>query len=178
MPFYPNDIKALISLMWANSTIQSNVIFEGNRCNKKNPDKDKYGRYIDTEKDRDDTELLPRCADVHPAVFHTSIVNILGVEGRSFVVDHNPEAPIANQPASGYEMSYFNPKSGKDGTLQESVIAVSEYGDKGNFRESRNPETTHIVGVHTKVKYIDWEYPKKKETNYPSDDKFKDFEFK
>jgi hypothetical protein len=177
MPFFPNDIKALVALTWANSTIQSNVIFEGNRCNKKNPDQDKFGRYIDIEKDRDDTELLPRCADVHPGIFHVAMVNILGVEGRSFVVDHNPEAAIANQPVSGYEMTYFNPKDGKEGTLANSVIARSAYGDKDPYAVSRNPESTYIVGVHTKVKYVDWEFPKKKETNSASDDKIKDFEF-
>ncbi len=177
MPFYPNDIKALISLMWANSTIQSNVIFEGNRCNKKSPDKDKFGRYIDVEKDRDDSVLLPRCADVHPGIMHVSMVNILGVEGRSFVVDHNPEAAIANQPVSGYELVYFNPKTGKEGSLASAVISRRDYGSKDPYAENRNAEATHIVGVQTKMKYVDWEYPKKKETNFQSDDKIKVFEF-
>lgn len=177
MPFYPNDIKALVSLMWANSTIQSNVIFEGNRCNKKNPDRDKYGRYIDVEKDRDDTELLPRCADVHPAIFHVAMVNIIGIDGRSFVVDKTAEAAIANQPVSGYELYYFNPKTGKQGPLSESVISRADYGKKDPFSVSRNPESTHIVGVEVKLKYVDWEFPKKKETNGPEDDKIKDFNF-
>ena len=176
MPFFPNDIKALVSLMWANSTIQSNVIFEGNRCNKKSPDKDKFGRYIDVEKDRDDLELTPRCADVHPGIFHVALVNILGIEGRSFVVDKTAEAAIANQPVSGYEMVYFNPKDGKDGTLATSVVSMNDY-PKDPFRVSRNPEATHIVGVSVKLKYIDWEFPRKKETNSEADDKIKDFEF-
>lgn len=177
MPFYPNDIKALISLMWANSTIQSNVIFEGNRCNKKNPDQDKFGRYIDTEKDRDDLTLIPRCADVHPGIFHVSLVNILGVEGRSFIADINATAAVTNQPVSGYELYYFNPRTGKEGPLSESVLSRADYGDKDPFQVSRNPEATHIVGVEVKLKYVDWEYPKKKETNYPSDDKISDFSF-
>lgn len=177
MPFYPNDIKALVSLMWANSTIQSNVIFEGNRCNKKNPDKDKNGRYIDVEKDRDDEKLLPRCADVHPGIFHVSMVNILGVEGRSFVVDKTAEAAIANQPVSGYELYYFNPKNGKEAPLSEAVISRADYGDKDPFKVSRNAESTHIVGVEVKLKYIDWEFPKKKETNSVADDVIKDFSF-
>lgn len=176
LPFYPNDIKALVSLMWANSTIQSNVIFEGNRCNKKNPDKDKYGRYIDTEKDRDDVELIPRCADVHPAIFHVSLVNILGVEGRSFVVDKTAEAAIANQPVSGYSLEYFNPENGKEGKLIDAVVALKDY-KKDPFSVSRNPEATHVVGVAVKLKYTDWEFPKKKETNSAEDDKIKDFEF-
>jgi len=177
LPFYPNDIKALVSLLWANSTIQSDVIFEGNRCNRKNPDRDRHGRYIDTEKDRDDAELLPRCADVHPGIFHLSVVNILGIEGRSFVIDKNPEAPIANQPVSGYEMEYFNPKTGKEGNLQGSIIAVNDYGKKDKYKENRHPDTTHILGVTMKLNYVDWEYPKKEETNLSSDDSVNHIKF-
>jgi hypothetical protein len=171
MPFYPNDIKALVSMMWANSTIQDNVIVEGMRCNRKNPDRDKHGRYIDTEIDRDDTELLPRCADVHPGIFHVATMNILGIEGRSFVVDINPEAPITNQPVSGYELEYFNPRTGKTGPLFQSILSVKDYGDKDIYQENRHPQTTHIVGVQMTLKYIDWEYPRKRETNSIEDDK-------
>ncbi len=178
MPFYPNDIKALLSLTWANSTIQSNVIFEGNRCNKKNPDKDKYGRYIDTELDRDDATLQPRCADVHPGIFHLSMVNLIGVDGRSFVVDINPKAAIANQPVSSYEIEYYNPMTGEEGNLRSSAISVREYGDKDNFAVSRNPETTHIVGANVVLNYVDWEYPRKAETNSVADDKVSKIEFR
>lgn len=177
MAVYPNDIKALASLMWANSTIQDNVLFEGNRCNKRNPDKDKYGRYIDTEIDQNDSELIPRCADVHPGVFHTTVVNVMGIEGRPIVLDHNAKLPIANQPVGGYELQYFNPKSGKDGTLAESMISVREYGDKDMYRENRNPETAYIVGVAMDIKYIDWELPKMHETNTPADDGIVDYKF-
>lgn len=177
MAVYPNDVKALASLMWANSNIQDNVLFEGNRCNKKNPDKDKYGRFIDTEIDLNDSELIPRCADVHPGVFHTTIVNVIGIEGRPIVLDHNPKLPIANQPVGGYELQYFNPKTGKDGTLAEAMISRAEYGEKDPYIENRNPEATYIVGVAMNMKYIDWELPKKKETNTPADDKIIDYKF-
>lgn len=177
MAVYPNDVKALASLMWANSTIQDNVLFEGNRCNKKNPDKDKYGRYIDTEIDQNDKELLPRCADVHPGVFHTTIVNVMGIEGRPIVLDHNAKLPIANQPVGGYELEYFNPKDGKEGPLATSMISVRDYGDKDMYKENRNPETAFIVGVAMNMKYIDWELPKKKETNSPADDVIVDYKF-
>lgn len=177
MPFYPNDIKALVSLMWAHSMIQSNVIFEGNRCNRKNPDRDKHGRYIDLKKDRDDKQLYPRCADVHPGIFHVSMVNLIGVEGRSFVVDINPEAPITNQPVSAYRLYYFNPQTGKEGRLSSSIISRNDYGTKDPFSAYRNPESTHIVGVEVELDYIDWEFPKKKLTNSLTDDKVKNFSF-
>lgn len=183
LPFYASDVKALVSFMWANSDIQDYTLFEGNKCNKKSPDQDKWGRYIDVEKDPfldpiDSIDPTPRCADVHPAVFHVSMMNIMGVEGRSFVLDHNPKAPIANQPVSGYEFEFYNPRTGKVGPLSKSLLSVEEYGKKDPYAVSRNPETTHIVGVDMNVKYIDWELPKKQETSKPEDDKIKDFKFR
>jgi hypothetical protein len=177
MPFYPNDIKALVSLLWANSNIQGNVIFEGNRCNRKNPDRDKHGRYIDLEKDKNDTELLPRCADVHPGIFHVATVNILGIEGRSFVVDKSAEASVSNQPVSGYELVYFNPQTGKEGSLEASIVSRRDYSRKDPYDINRNPESTHIVGVSMKLKYIDWEFPRKAETNSAKDDKIGEMNF-
>lgn len=177
MAIYPNDIKALTSLMWANSTVQDAVISEGLRCNKKMPKKDRYGRFIDVEVDKHDTTLLPRCADVHPAVYHTTIVNILGLEGRSFVVDKSAKASVSNQPVAGYEYEYFNPQSGKEGGLESSMISRDDY-ENDPFADARNPEAKFIVGVAMKLKYVDWEFPRAKPTNYPSDDKINDLEFK
>jgi hypothetical protein len=170
MPFYPNDIKALISLMWANSTIQDNVIVEGLRCNKKMPETDQHGRYIDTEIDKRDDTFLPRCADVHPAIFHTALTAIMGIEGRSFVVDKSAKAAVSNQPVASYDYVFYNPKNGKDGTLRQALIAVSDY-DKDPFKSARNPEATHIVGVDMKLRYVDWEFPKAHTTNAEKDDK-------
>jgi Transglutaminase elicitor len=176
MPFYPNDIKALASLTWANSNLQDNILFEGNRCNKKNPDKDKFGRFIDTEIDGNDSELIPRCADVHPAIYHVSVVNVMGVEGRPIVYDHNAKLAIANQPASGYEYSYYNLATGKDGSLNQSMVALRDYV-KDPYYESRNPEAVYVVGVEMNAKYVDWQQPRKRETDSPADDKIVDNKF-
>jgi len=177
MPFYPDDIKALVSLMWAHSNIQGDVIFEGSRCNKKKPTRDVTGRYIDTSIDKNDTKLTPRCADVHPAIFHVAILNILGIEKRSFIIDKKPEAAIANQPVSGYSFTYFDPKTGKEGSFDKSVWDMKEYENVDWYWESRNKAATKIVGVKMKVNYINWEYPSKAKENSEKDDKIKHVEF-
>jgi hypothetical protein len=171
LPFYPNDIKALVSILFAHSTMQDNVIMEGLRCNKKFPEKDEFGRYIDEpDENNPNAALLPRCADVHPAVMHISFVNIAGIEGRSFIVDHNPKATIANQPLSGYSYKYFNPRTGKFGTLQESIIKKAQY-EKDPFKSARNSLANSIVGVTMDLRYVDWEMPRYSPTNSPEDDK-------
>ena len=176
MPFYPDDIKALVSMVWANSLIQDAVMFEGNRCNRKNPDKDKFGRYIDVKKDATDLSLLPRCADVHPGIFHASIVNILGLEGRSFVLDHHPEAAVGNQPVSAYKYQTFNPLTGKDASLKESIISVSDY-TSDPYRWMRNEETAFIVGIEMDLEYVNWAYPNTKKVNLQSLDKIGQMNF-
>lgn len=177
MPFYPHDIKALVSIMWAHSTIQSDVIFEGNRCNRKKPAKDKYGRYIDLQPDNSDTELLPRCADVHPGIFHTSMVNILGVEGRSFVVDQHAEAAVGNQPVAGYQYSYFNPMSGRVSEFEDAIVSVEDYKNDP-FAESRNPETTKIIGIDMKLDFINWVFPSNVEEDSADFDKISTMKFR
>ncbi len=177
MAIFPTDIKALVSMMWAHSNIQDNVLFEGNRCNKKNPDRDVYGRYIDVEIDKADQTLIPRCGDAHPAIFHVSLVNVMGVEKRPIVLDHNAKLPIANQPVGAYEYTYFNPLTGKKGTLAESMITKATYGAKDPFQVSRNPEATHIVGVAMNTKYVDWQLPKKHTKDSEKDDKVVDNKF-
>jgi len=176
MPFYPNDVKALVTLMWANSTIQDSMLVEGLRCNDKKPKKDEFGRYIDTRLDKTDKDLLPRCADVHPAVYHTSIVNVLGVEGRSFVIDKAAEVAVSNQPVSGYEYTYFNPSTGEDADFNNSALKVSDYTNDP-FASARNKDTKYIVGVSMTLKYVNWENPIKFELNAPSDDKIIDKKF-
>ncbi|HXH31479.1 MAG TPA: hypothetical protein VNJ01_11745 [Bacteriovoracaceae bacterium] len=166
MPFYPTDIKALVSLLWANSNVQNDVIFEGKRCNSKKTVRDDRGRYLE-----------PECADVHPGVFHAAVVNIVGLEGRSLVVDKSAEFSIANQPVAGYQLEYFNPRNGTAGPLAKSLIALQQYASEDPFAISRNGEATHIVGVNMKLQYTKWESPKKGKTNSQKKDGMGEMEF-
>lgn len=177
MPFYPHDIKALVSIMWANSTIQSDVIFEGNRCNRKRPAKDKYGRYIDLQMDNTDTELIPRCADVHPGIFHTAMINILGVEGRSFVVDQHAEAAVGNQPVAGYSYSYFNPMTGKVVDFEDAIVSLDDY-ENDPFYESRNPEAKKLIGIDMNLDFVNWVFPNAAQTDAPEFDEMGKMKFR
>lgn len=158
LPFHPEDIKALVSLTWANSLVQDQVISEGWRCNKRNPKRDKWGRYYDTELEYG--ELLPRCADMHPAVYHLALVNLTGKQGRSFVFDKDGKLPIANQPLAGYKFKYFHPDNGEDLPFNEALTAYAEYRSFDPFKESRNPATKYIIGVEATITYADWTMPK------------------
>ncbi len=175
--FYPTDIKALVSLLWANSLIQDNVIMEGLRCKEKQAKKDRFGRYIDDEVAAGDDALMPRCADVHPGIMHIILANVTGLQKRSFVVDVKAEASVSNQPVSGYWFQYFNPRNGNFYGLEDSIISRAEYGDKDPFRSARHKDTKYIVGVQTTLYYTDWERPHQTDIDGDEYDKIEDKTF-
>jgi hypothetical protein len=154
MPFYPEDIKGLVSLTWANSLVQDNVISEGLRCKRREPKRDKYGRYYDDIPENG--VILPRCADVHPAVMHVTLANVTGKQGRSFVIDKNNKIAVSNQPVNGYEFKYFDVSDGEDKSFDYAIIPYAKYRAFDPFAESRHPNTKFIIGVEATIIYADW----------------------
>ncbi len=140
IPFYPADIKALASLLWAK--VQTPVRFLGGRCNEKEPETDENGRII-----------LKDCLDSNPATWHLAVINRLGKEKLSFVIDATYDYEVWNQPVISYEYAYFNPKTMKEtDDLSEAKIALSDYPlDK--FKKHRGKKTKYIVGVGMRLTY-------------------------
>ncbi|MBY0517541.1 MAG: hypothetical protein K2P81_11560 [Bacteriovoracaceae bacterium] len=169
--FYPDDIKALVSLMYSNSTLQSHVLVEGYRCNEKNPPRDEFGRNVDSMPQKLGEEILPRCADVHPAVWHSSVVNLIGVQGRALVTEIDMNATVNNHPMAGYKFRWFNPNTGKTGKIADSLLELKDYVDP--YQSARNPEATKLIGVEMDMVYVDWVTPKDNLTNSIEDDKLK-----
>lgn len=169
--FYPEDIKGLISLLWANSLIQENrwydqdtnapmgggVISEGLRCNLESPGKDKWGRLYDNQKDPFNGDLAPRCVGVHPAIWHLSLVNIIGKQGRSFIVERKVSEEVDNHPMSAYTMKYFDPNTGKYSSSYKKAIRVIDKNDQ--FKSFRSKKAKYIIGIRTTMTYIDWRKP-------------------
>src|SRR5690606_31512149 len=135
LKFYPSDIKGLASLMWAHSLIQDNLVIDdtgsvmpgsnagvlsqGLRCNDKDAETDEWGRYYDSKPDpfADTDEIEPRCVGVHPAIWHLALVNIIGKQKRSFVVERKVTHEVDNHPMARYKFKYFEPFDGKYGSL-------------------------------------------------------------
>lgn len=179
--FYPSDIKGIVSLYWFNSNIQNNAQYDkkgelenggtilvGNRCNMKNLPKDRYGRLYDPQKDMNDEVITARCAGVHPAKWHLGLVNIMGKQQRSFIVERKVGNAVDNHPMSHYKMNYFNPSNGKSyGDLNQNISRVDE---DDQFFEYRSPEAVYVVGVETTMSYINYVKPHRGEVNSEEDD--------
>lgn len=172
--FFPDDIKGLASLMWANNQELQNtryydnfenkyagggVFVEGYRCNDKNPPKDPWGRYYDIKLDFQSGELKPACVGVHPGIWHLSLVNIMGDQGRSFIVERQTTIKVDNHPLFSYSMKFFNPKTGQ--YFQNINSNITTIDKKDQFLAYRNPDAKYIVGVRLKMNYINNEDPKR-----------------
>lgn len=151
--FYPADIKALASLLWANAAGATRFI--GGRCNEKNPPTDpRTGRMNASQ-----------CFDTNPGTWHLAVVNQIGVAKRGFVMDVTYDYEVWNQPCFNYDYRYFNPRTNRSTTkLADAMVKVSDFtNDK--FKAYRSPKATHIVGVAMTVGYVVETKPTQRETD-------------
>jgi len=140
--FYPADIKALAALLWAKSAPRSK--FVGQRCQIRNPPTDDNGRITDQT-----------CFDTNPGTWHLAVINQIGVNKRSFILDATYDYEVWNQPAYAYEYSYFNPQTGQETkNVKDAIVSKTEFRDDV-FKKWRNdPRTSSFVGIRMKFTYI------------------------
>lgn len=139
--FYPSDIKALSSLLWAEGNVPSK--FAGYRCNVKDPEQDSNGRITNQE-----------CFDTNPGTFFLSMVNQIGISKRSVVIDATFDYEVWNQPVLGYSYKFFNPKTKKTRTkLEDAMIEISEFSND-KFADYRSEDAAYVVGVAMDVTYM------------------------
>jgi hypothetical protein len=155
--FYPSDIKALSTTLWANGR-SGGTRFIGGRCNSKDPETDASGRIRDQE-----------CFDNNPGSWHMAVINQIGVAKRSFVMDATYDYQVWNQPVYSYEYKYFNPQTLKpSANLQGGRVALPFAGDK--FASYRSPNAKYVVGVGMRVSYIVETGPSHSASDSPADD--------
>ncbi|WP_298771517.1 peptidase [uncultured Shewanella sp.] len=141
LTFYPSDIKALSTLLWASAPYQSH--FMGQRCNIKDPEKDENGRIIEQS-----------CFDNNPGSFHTAVLNQIGISQRSLVMDATYDYQVWNQPILSYKLKYVNLISNKaKDNLQDAIINIDDY-EEDKFKSYRANNATHIVGVKMELEYL------------------------
>lgn len=156
--FYPSDIKALASLLWANAP--SSTKFIGGRCNDKEPQTDPLtGRALSSQ-----------CFDTNPGTWHLAMVNQIGANKRGLVLDATFDYQVWNQPAYGYSYTYFNPQTDNAvRTIAEAKVAIANYtNDK--FKKYRSPQAVAVVGIEMSVSYVVETRPSQRDTDNPSYD--------
>lgn len=138
--FFPSDIKALVSYLWANVHTQSR--FVGERCEEKEPAQDENGRTV-----------MGDCFDSNPGTWHLAVTNQIGISKRSFIMDATYDYEVWNQPIVSYSYRYFHPETMKaQDTWQTARVRPSDF-KKDKFKKYRSSQTRWIVGILMNVTY-------------------------
>jgi hypothetical protein len=158
--FYPSDVKALSSVLWAWGEIP--VRFAGGRCEKENPKTDDNGRILD-----------PDCFDTNPATWHLVVTQQLGRLHHSFIMDSSFDSQIWDQPVRKYSYTYFNPQTGNStAQISEAKIQVAQFS-KDKFKKYRSKDAVSVVGIAMDVNYVvENESPTSASTDSPAQDVF------
>lgn len=138
--FYPSDLKALGSLMWAQGSPPSRFI--GGRCNDKDPKKDENQRVISQQ-----------CFDTNPGTFHIALINQIGLRKRSFVLDATFDYEVWNQPVYSYSFAYFNLATRRAGKLASARVERKAL-PKDVFSKYRSAKAHSLIGVGLKLDYV------------------------
>jgi hypothetical protein len=141
--FYPADLKALASLLWAKAHYET--LFVGGRCNDKHSD--------DALAENADERLSNDCIDTNPATWHLTTVNKIGRFKESFIIDATYDYEVWNQPMIQYNYAYFNPQTGKNvSTLQEAMVSIEEF-QNDHYKKYRSPKAKKVVGINMTIVY-------------------------
>lgn len=139
--FFPDDVKALASLLWANSA--NETYYLGTRCEEKDPKFDEIGRISSSD-----------CWDVNPATWHLALIHQMNKNKSSFVIDATYDAEVWNQPVVSYSFGYFNPESKKNATnLQEAMVNIADYSSD-KFKRYRSTKAVAVVGIKMRLTYL------------------------
>lgn len=137
--FYPSDIRALSSLLWAEGKFAAKLI--GVRCNQKEVEKDPNGRPV-----------APECLDSNPGTWHLAVVNQLAAGGRALVLDESVGHEVWNYPAYGYKYHYL--AAGNDTPLSNWQEALRPLTEADRARAPRAEGATGLVTVVMELDYV------------------------
>ena len=137
--FYKQDIKALMSYLWAESSTDS--IQAGNRCRQDVVIKDPYQRPVDAS-----------CLDSNPMSWHLAITNRVGLQQKSFVMDSTTGSEVWNFAIKGYDYSYFNPRTFvTTHNIKAALEPIENLANTDKYKIHRSPRAKYIVGVSMDV---------------------------
>lgn len=155
--FFPSDIKALASLLWANAAPPTRFI--GRRCAEKDPPKDEGGRV-----------LSQAAFDNNPGTFYLALVNQIGVAQRALVMDATYDYEVWNQPVCGYEVHYFDPQQMRfAGSVRAATVARDDL-TRDRFARYRGKDCKAVVGVAMRTRFVSETVPSHVEADGPAHD--------
>jgi len=139
-PFYPSDIKALNSLLWAKGSYKTQFI--GGRCHEESPTTDDNNRATN-----------PDCLDNNPATLHLALIHQIGINKQSMIMDATLDYEVWNQPIISYNFKPFNPIN--QTTLlnfKDAIIELKTFIDDP-YKKYRSKKTKYLIGINVEIIY-------------------------
>ena len=160
--FYPSDIRALLTLLYSDY----NVYSFGQLCKQKKP-------RVEPASSRSAGRVINQdCRGLNPGLFHTVLINQMGIGKRSFVVDSDYSSEVWNLPVMSYEAQYHNPQTFKDYKDAFSArVALKDYVVDPYVRYRNPNRVAYVVGVTMKIRYQVENFPLAQERLTPKHDK-------
>jgi hypothetical protein len=149
--FFPEDIKALGSLLYARA--QDNVIFLGKRC---------YPVV---------GVFSGGCDATNPGTLHKAIANRVGNLKKTFNADISTSSEVWNYPVKSYKFTYYNVLSDVESTDFKKVYELFEKKQRFAKPGRRHDRTYAIVGVKAEVVFADMREANLLETDGITEDK-------
>jgi hypothetical protein len=191
IPFYPNDIKALLSTAFANNTkafvddlrVQTSgnpemwsddkiMPIHGHACRKRKPRVGRDGRANRLENERENN-----CEDLNPAFWHLAVINLMGIKDQALVVDIDHNEKVNNHPTAAYKIKYFNPATGESkARFRDNLVQTNLFPDDIR-KEYRSENATYIIGVEMSVDFVDYQFFDKKNAKSINIQKYKERTF-
>lgn len=132
--FHANDIKGLVSWVWAASPPTS--YRAGDRCRQSVVEVDPYLR-----------PLVASCLDSNPMTWHLAIVNKMGMHKKSLVMDSSSGPEVWNYPISSYSYQYFDPKTFLPTEFLSKALRNKNEVLYDRYTAFRSPRAEYLVGV-------------------------------
>ncbi|MBC74558.1 MAG: hypothetical protein CME64_00930 [Halobacteriovoraceae bacterium] len=129
------DIKRLAAYVWAENQKQSFQV--GGRC---------YSNELGSRE--------AFCLDTNPATFHLSLLNYIGVYGKTFIIDNAYDSMVWNRPVLSFRYKYKNPLTKlPSNKLKYSLLKLENYVNdpKAKFRAK---DAFYIVEVEMTVELL------------------------
>lgn len=119
VPFTSAHVQALLSLHEAYNYRGSKFGFIGKRCTV-------VGKLPYSVMDE---SLDPACVDVNPGSFHAALTNVMGIQGKSFVIDTEIYKEVNNVPLKSFKSEIHSRKVAEDGTEIINISTRVVYAD-------------------------------------------------
>jgi hypothetical protein len=154
--FLPDDIKALVTLFWAEGNYTTKFI--GSNCRYENrdeiPSDPETGLWTD-----------PNCFSLSPAALTIAMANQIGIKKKNLIFDPDSNGEIWNQPVYSYEMNYFHLLKSEtynrtSTTLTNSKVSVSDLEPHRDDKfinlllKNKSTNTKTFVGMTMTVNFI------------------------